>query len=116
MVFGKVVRVEVKDFDRYGRTVADVILPNGRVLNQELVAAGLAWWYRQYAPHDDKLRKLEDSARREKRGLWADPNPVPPWCYRKQKKGRACQQLNRWGGTQGVWSIAEKRGLPDNHL
>jgi endonuclease YncB( thermonuclease family) len=90
MVFGKVVRVEVKDFDRYGRTVADVILPNGRVLNQELVVAGLAWWYRQYAPHDDKLRKLEDSARREKRGLWADPNPVPPWCYRKQKKGREC--------------------------
>ena len=90
MVFGKVVRVEVKDFDRYGRTVADVILPNGRVLNQELVAAGLAWWYRQYAPHDDKLRKLEDSARREKRGLWADPNPVPPGCYRKQKKGREC--------------------------
>jgi endonuclease YncB( thermonuclease family) len=42
MVFGKVVRVEVKDFDRYGRTVADVILPNGRVLNQELVVAGLA--------------------------------------------------------------------------
>ena len=28
LAFGKVVKVEVKDYDRYGRTVADVILPD----------------------------------------------------------------------------------------
>ena len=47
MVFGKDVTVQVKDADKYGRTVADVILSDGRNLNRELVAAGLAWWYRQ---------------------------------------------------------------------
>jgi endonuclease YncB( thermonuclease family) len=31
------------DVDRYGRTVGEVILPDGRVLNHELVRAGLAW-------------------------------------------------------------------------
>src|SRR5712691_7992763 len=58
MVFGKTVTVHVTDMDRYGRTVADVILPDGRVLNRELVAAGLAWWYRQYS-RDKSLGQLE---------------------------------------------------------
>jgi len=86
MVFGKAVTVQVRGFDKYGRTIGDVLLPDGRNLNRELVAAGLAWWYRQYAPQDDTLRKLEDSARREKRGLWADPNPVRPWEWRKEQR------------------------------
>jgi endonuclease YncB( thermonuclease family) len=89
MVFGKVVRVEVKDFDRYGRTVEDEILPNGRVLNRELVAAGLAWWYRQYS-QDATLGQLEVDARAARRGLWADLAPVPPWCWRMRQKGREC--------------------------
>jgi micrococcal nuclease len=83
MVFGKTVTVHVTDTDRYGRTVADVIVPDGRVLNRELVAAGLAWWYWQYSK-DASLGKLETEARAARRGLWADPNPVPPWCYRKK--------------------------------
>lgn len=26
---------------------------------------------------------------REKKGLWADPQPVPPWVYRKARRGQA---------------------------
>ncbi len=44
LVFGQTVTVHVMDKDRYGRTVGEVILPDGRVLNQELVKAGFAWW------------------------------------------------------------------------
>src|SRR3989442_66707 len=58
MVFGKMVRVLIHGRDRYGRTVAEVILPDGGNVNQALVKVGLAWWYRQYAPHDDTLRML----------------------------------------------------------
>src|SRR2546426_12152903 len=90
MVFGKTVTLHVTDTDRYGRTVADVILPDGRVLNRELVAAGLAWWYRRYAPHDRILERLEAEARAARRGLWADPEPGPPWCWRRHQKGREC--------------------------
>ncbi len=43
LAFGKVVTVLVRDVDRYGRTVGEVLLPNGRSLNHELVMAGLAW-------------------------------------------------------------------------
>lgn len=89
MVFGKTVTVHVTDTDKYGRTVADVILPDGRVLNRELVAAGLAWWYQRYSK-DKSMGQLEADARAARRGLWADPDPVPPWCWRKQQKGKVC--------------------------
>lgn len=39
----KTVTVHVTDTDRYGRTVGDVILPDGRNLNREIVQAGYAW-------------------------------------------------------------------------
>ena len=75
--------VRVRDIDRYKRTVAEIILPDGRNLNQELVRAGLAWWYQQYARRELILRDLEQEARAARRGLWKDPQPVPPWDWRK---------------------------------
>ena len=85
MAFGKVVTVKVETVDQYGRTVGEVILPDGRSLNHELVKAGFAWWYRQYS-RDISLGQLEEEARIAKRGLWADPNAIPPWEYRKLRK------------------------------
>jgi micrococcal nuclease len=84
LVFGKVVTVESKGRDRYGRPV-DVILPDGRSLSQELVRARFAWWFRCYAPNDTTLATLEADAREAKRGLWQDPKPVPPWEWRAGK-------------------------------
>ena len=49
LAFGKEVTVRPVDTDRYGRTVAEVILPDGRSMNREMVATGMSWWYRQYA-------------------------------------------------------------------
>lgn len=45
LAFGKTVTVQEHGLDKYGRTIGVVILPDGRNLNRELVAAGLAWWY-----------------------------------------------------------------------
>jgi micrococcal nuclease len=90
MVFGKDVTLRTHGLDKYGRTIGDVILSEGTNLNQELVKEGLAWWYRKYAPNDSTLEHLEEEARTAKRGLWADPRPVPPWCWRKLPKKAAC--------------------------
>jgi endonuclease YncB( thermonuclease family) len=49
--YGREVNVEVRGRDRNARTVADVILPDGRNLNHEIVKAGFAWWYSKYVPH-----------------------------------------------------------------
>jgi len=85
LAFDKVVKLIVKDTDRYGRLVAVVILPDGRNLNHEIVRAGFGWWFVKYARNDATLEKLESEARSAKRGLWADENPVPPWEWRKPK-------------------------------
>lgn len=84
---GKAVSVKVRDRDRYGRLVGEVILPDGRNLNHDLVRAGLAWWYERYAPKDSQLKALELEAREAKRGLWAEPEAMPPWEWRRKKKG-----------------------------
>lgn len=82
LAFGRTVRLVGGDKDRYGRELAEVFLPDGRSLNRELLTAGYAWWYRRYSA-DRGLEALEQAARGERRGLWADANPVPPWEFRE---------------------------------
>jgi micrococcal nuclease len=84
LAFGQTVTLRDRGHDRYGRLLAEVVLPDGRSLNREIVRAGFAWWFRKYAPSDQELAKLEAEARAERRGLWADPDPVPPWNYRRK--------------------------------
>jgi endonuclease YncB( thermonuclease family) len=83
LTFGKTVTIQPRDVDRYGRTVAVVILPDGRSLNEAQVRHGMAWWYRRYAPADPTLEAAENEARTARRGLWADPRPIPPWEWRQ---------------------------------
>jgi hypothetical protein len=73
----------------FGRTLGEVILPDGRILNHELVKVGLAWWFRKYAPDNVAVAKLEKEAREAKKGLWGDANPLPPWAFRKIRRGQA---------------------------
>lgn len=66
-VFGKDVRVDVVDTDRYGRTVGKIWL-GSRNINRELVREGHAWVYRKYMK-DKSLLDDESHARKEKLGL-----------------------------------------------
>ncbi|HJT20095.1 MAG TPA: thermonuclease family protein [Nitrospira sp.] len=84
-VFGKEVRLQTFGKDKYGRTIADVLLPDGTNVNHMLVKDGWCWWYRKYAPGNVILEELERRARGSGLGLWADPNPIPPWVYRKTR-------------------------------
>jgi len=82
------VELNVMDTDRYGRTVAMVTLPDGSNLNEELVRHGHAWVYDTYCrqPICAQWRTLEKEARTNKKGLWADKNPIPPWDWRKNRR------------------------------
>ncbi|MAV34903.1 MAG: hypothetical protein CMJ59_05545 [Planctomycetaceae bacterium] len=73
--------------DRYGRTLADVHLPDGRSLSRELVRSGFAWHYKKYSD-DDALSRCEREARQAKRGLWAGTDPTPPWQWRAERRAR----------------------------
>jgi len=83
---GQMVTVRVQGTDDRGRHLAVVVLPDGRSLNRELVAAGLAWKIK--TSKNKELTKLERSARSAKRGLWADADPTPPWEYRKARNAK----------------------------
>jgi micrococcal nuclease len=98
LTFGKVVTVRPRNKDRYGRTVAEIVLADGRNVNHELVRAGFAWWFRKYAPHDTELARLEAEAKGAKRGLWADAHAVPPWEWRNAK---ATASSNETGAVTG---------------
>ena len=84
LAFGKEVTLQTHGYDKYKRTLGDVILPDGMNLNQELVKQGWCWWYRKYAPGNTVLEGLETEARETRKGLWVDPQPVPPWEWRKR--------------------------------
>ena len=85
LIGNREVTVVVHDVDRYGRVVGDVKLEDGRSLARELLRAGLAWYYRRYA-NDPEYEKLESEARAAKRGLWSEPNPIPPWKFRADRR------------------------------
>ena len=94
LLFAKIVTVESRGRDKYSRIIADVFLADGTNLNQRLVAEGWCWHYEKYAPDDLVLAVLELAARGAMKGLWADPNPMPPWEWRKMRRG---QLLNSYG-------------------
>jgi len=82
---GKEVTVIERGKDDRGRTIGDVILPDGTNLNQQLVKEGLAWWFWKYT-QDETLKALAEEAQDKKLGLWQARHPIPPWVFRKMEK------------------------------
>jgi endonuclease YncB( thermonuclease family) len=105
LVFGCEVELHTHGLDRYGRTLA-VILLDGVDINLEQVKSGFAWAYTRYLDQASSeiqasYRQAESEAREQKRGLWSDPWPVEPWLYRRAMRDRpssdASQPLNLLG-------------------
>lgn len=82
LAFGQAVTVRTTRVDRFGRTVGEVVLADGRSVNRELVRQGMAWHYAQVAPKDEDMARLQAEAKRARRGLWSQPDPVAPWAWR----------------------------------
>jgi micrococcal nuclease len=111
LAFGKEVTIQTHGLDKYGRTLVDVLLSDGTNVNHELVKDGWCWWYRKYAPRDTILEGLEKDAQEAKKGLRVDPAPIPPWVYRKARRGQSLDlsdlvplegEPERSGATRGL--------------
>lgn len=76
------ITLQVKDKDKYKRTVA-VVICNGHNLNSKQVENGFAWAYTDYSWAFYFKQKIAES---KKIGLWADKTPMNPKNYRKQIK------------------------------
>ena len=59
--------------DRFGRALAYVWLPDGRLFNEEMIAEGYAYEYTYDLPYKYQARfdAAEAAARENERGLWA---------------------------------------------
>ncbi|WP_229340750.1 thermonuclease family protein [Christiangramia sediminis] len=82
LCFGQEVTILTEgDFDMGGRMIGEIINEDGLNVNKEMVRLGYAWHFKKYSS-DMNYDKLEKEARRERRGLWQEPNPVAPWDFR----------------------------------
>jgi endonuclease YncB( thermonuclease family) len=89
LVFGNDVELRPHTIDRYGRLVAQVFV-DGNDVGLEVLRLGLAWVYERYITEASgdlqaKYREAQEEARAKRSGLWADPEPTPPWEYRRQR-------------------------------
>jgi len=77
--------------DRYGRTVAELILKPGSdqevSIQEELLISGNARIYEQYSdcPNISAFRTAQEIGQKNKAGVWSY-NSIPPWEWRKQNK------------------------------
>jgi endonuclease YncB( thermonuclease family) len=90
LVFGKLVEVETEKRDQYRRQIGKVYV-DGRDANLVMVAACLAWHYKESASEQSASDRLlyasaEDDARQMRRGLWGEPNATPPWDWRASRR------------------------------
>lgn len=84
LVVGKNVTVKKTGTDKYKRTLGIVIVGDVDA-NAKLIEDGWAWHFKKYND-EGRLAKLEEVARKEKRGLWIDESPLAPWDYRARQK------------------------------
>lgn len=85
LIEGKAVRLERKDRDQHSREVA-IVYAGSTNINLQMVKEGLAWHYEYFAPDAEDLAAAEKAARKKRKGLWADDEPVNPYEFRKRNR------------------------------
>lgn len=86
LVLGKTVTVQYDTIDLAGQVIGYIVLPDGRLLNRELVRAGWAWYYPVKHPRNEELDQLQYEAWTGRLGLWVNPDAIPPWVLRREER------------------------------
>ena len=80
----KQVTINFSSKDRYGRIIGKVYY-DGIYINELLIKIGGAWHYKQYS-NDVDLYNAEQSAKKNRLGIWNQELVIPPWEWRKGKR------------------------------
>ena len=88
MIQGRYVKIESKGYDKYGRLLAVIYLDNSKTLNLLSIEKGYAWVHKYYCDEKicDKWLLAEDNAKKSRKGLWQNDNPVAPWIWKNKEK------------------------------
>lgn len=79
MVFGRTVEVVDAGRDANGTTLGRLFV-DGQDVNRQLVGTGNAW--ADPAATDPAFAAAQTDAQSQRLGLWAQPDPTPPWNFR----------------------------------
>lgn len=82
----KQVTINYSSKDRYGRIIGKVYY-DGIYINELLIKIGGAWHYKQYS-NDVDLNIAEQSAKKNRLGIWNQELVIPPWEWRKGKRNK----------------------------
>ena len=88
LIGGKKVMVKVEKIDQFGRTVGRIWLLRDEErlapldVEEKMLEEGMAWHFSRYN-QEQKLNLAQKKARDAKRGLWANPDSIPPWKWRQ---------------------------------
>lgn len=90
LVFGRRVAVAYSKVDRHKRWVGRITVGDVDV-SRAMIAQGMAWHYAFYEleqPAEERAgdAEAEQVARMERRGLWVDSEPTPPWDFRRARR------------------------------
>lgn len=83
LIYGRKIRIEKRDTDRYKRIVADVYLDE-EWINLKMIQRGMAWHFTRYSSNAT-LARAEHDARASRKGLWSQ-QAVAPWNYRSASR------------------------------
>jgi endonuclease YncB( thermonuclease family) len=89
LAFDRRVEVRCHKRDRFGREVCNVY-DGSRDLGLEQVRAGMAWHFKAFQHEQSSAERQayaheEEDARNARRGLWSEPNAMPPREWRKHR-------------------------------
>jgi endonuclease YncB( thermonuclease family) len=86
LLLNQIVLINIKGFTEDDSCLlADVYL-NATNINLQMVRDGVAWSNKDYYYPEGYYiyAQAENAARNEKRGIWQNVSPMPPWIYREQ--------------------------------
>lgn len=83
LILKKSVKVQMEGKDRWGNRLAVVWLKGQVDLRVELLKAGYAWTAERNPLPD--LENVRVKAQEQRKGLWKEGEPTPPWIFRRQQ-------------------------------
>ena len=92
LALGKTLQGRIITIDCYYRLVVDVWAFSTIRLGILMLRAGMAWHTPRWSPDRLAFTHAQHAARMARKGLWIDPDPVPPWTWRRLQGYRTMHQ------------------------